>query len=270
MYNCKTLIATDNEAASSDKKLSICLMADGFSFAVTSTDGMLHTFGLAEGTHASSMTEVMSDVKQFLADAHIRPLAFASSELVVISDESTWVPDELYSSLSNRQYLRLVGGPAFSVMTCHDEQLASTAVFAANEQTVMAFKVAVPGIVVRHQHAKLARLAPCSATHPVLVTYWRKGRVDVAALRGGKYLFGNTLEYGSDDEALFRIVEVVKAFEMETPSTELLLCGDVDRERYARLRPYFPKITLYSGSATRFANPEFKKLHTYRHALILS
>lgn len=269
MYNCNTLITTGSESAGSEKKLSICLTADGFSFAVTTPDATLLTFGEAAGPHPDSITDGIAWIKEVLAHAGIRPLAIDSSELVVVSDYSAWVPDELYTSTSNRQYLKLVGGEAQSIVTCHDDELASTCVFAANEQTVTAFKVAVPGIVVRSQHAKMACLAKRSADHPMLAVGWRGGKIDVAAFRDGRYLFGNTIDCGSDEEVRFRVIEVSKTFNIESPSTELLLFGDVDRERFVALRPYFPKTTLFSGDATRFLNPEFKKLHTYRHALIL-
>ena len=269
MYACKTLITTSNELASREKRLSICLGADGFSFTEVMPGGVLLTFGEAEGRHAATMTGVIADVKAFFANAGIRPLGYASMELVVMSDESTWVPDELYTSLNNRKYLRLVGSSPEMVMTCHSQALSSTAVFAANEQVVTAFKVALPGVYVLHQHAKMAQLAPRFTNHPVLLTFWRKGRVDVAAYNEGRYIYGNTLRFSNDSEAIFHLVDVMKTYGLENLDTELLLCGDVDRERYTLLRPYFPKTSLFNGTVSRNQKPEFKTLHAYRHALIL-
>ena len=268
-YACKTLITTANELASREKRLSICLGANGFSFAEVTPSGLLLTFGEVQGAHAATMTNVMADVKAFFASVGIRPIGYAAMELIVLSDESTWVPDELYSSVSNRQYLKLVGSSPEMVMTCHSKALNATAVFAANEQVVMAFKVAMPGVAVMHQHAKMAMLASRSIERPLLLAHWRQGRVDLAAFREGRYLYGNTLPFSNDNEAVYHTVEVMKTYGLEDPSTELLLCGDVDRDRYSLLRPYFPKVTLYNGNATRFDNPEFRGLHTYRHALIL-
>lgn len=268
-YACKTLITSAGELASRGKRLSICLEAGGFSFAEVTLAGQLLTFGQAEGHHAHTMTGVMADVKAFFAEVGIRPLGYAQMELVVLSDTSAWVPDELYSSLSNRQYVQLVGGSAESLMTCHSKELASTAVFAANEQVVTAFKVAMPGVAVMHQHAKLARLAPLSQGRPLIVAHWRKGRVDVAAFHEGRYLFGNTLPCGSTSEAVYHLVEVMKTQNLEDGSLELKLCGDVDRDSYAACRPYFPQVGLLNGIDPDRQSPEFHNLHTYRHALIL-
>ena len=269
MYACKTLINTSNELASREKRLSICLGADGFSFTEATPAGELLSFGEAEGRHAATMTGVMADVKAFFASAGIRPLGYRAMELVVLSDESTWVPDELYSSLSNRNYLRLVGSTPDMVMTCHSRALASTAVFAANEQVVTAFKVALPGVAVMHQHAKMAQLAPRCTDHPVLMAFWRKGRVDVAAFRDGRYLYGNMLRFANENEAVYHLVELMKTHGLEDDGTELLLCGDVDRERYALLRPYFPTTTLFNGTVSRDRSPELHSLHAYRYALIM-
>lgn len=271
MYRCKTLIVTEKEFASSEKRLSICLRSNGFSFSEVTLSGVLLTFGEAEGVHASSMTGVMADVKAFFASVGIRPLGYASMELIVLSDENVWVPDELYTPSANRQYLKLVGSTAATVMATPCKALASTAVYVASDSLATAFKVALPGLSVVNQHVKLATLGfeRRSENHPVLVTHWREGVIDFAAFRDGRYIFGNTVRFASDSEAQFHTVEVLKSFGLENADTEMLMCGEVSRERFALLRPYFPMASLYTGSHTSFLNPAFKTLHTYKNALIL-
>ena len=271
MYRCKTLIVTEKEFASSEKRLSICLRSNGFSFSEVTLSGVLLTFGEAEGVHASSMTGVMADVKAFFASVGIRPLGYASMELIVLSDENVWVPDELYTPSANRQYLKLVGGAAATIMATPCKALASTAVYVASDSLATAFKVALPGLSVVNQHVKLATLGfeRRSENHPVLVTHWREGVIDFAAFRDGRYIFGNTVRFASDSEAQFHTVEVLKSFGLENADTEMLMCGEVSRERFALLRPYFPMASLYTGSHTSFLNPAFKTLHTYKNALIL-
>lgn len=269
MYACKTLIRTTNGFASRDKRLSICLEANGFSFTEATSQGALLTFGQAEGRHATTMTAVLADVKALFSQVGIRPLGYAAMELIILSDESTWIPDELYSSASTRNYLRFVGAAPDTLMTCHSKDLASTAVFAANEQVVTAFKVAMPGVMVMHQHAKMAQLAPRCTSHPVLLTFWREGRVDVAIFRDGRYLYGNTLRFSHDSEAIFHFVDLLKSYNIDEGNAEILLCGDVDRDRYAAIRPYFPVTTLFNGILSRDSSPEMHSLRAYRHALIM-
>ena len=195
-----------------------------------------------------SITDATREVKAFFSEAGVRALGYKTLELIVMSDASTWVPDELYTMTSNRQYLKLVGCNAATVMTCRSAALGSTAVFTGN--------------------AKMVRLKEKSINHPILFAYWRNGMVDVAAYKEGRYLFGNSLKYASREEAMFRVVEVMKAYELDDGNKELLLSGDVDRELFGMLRPYFPKTTLYGGEC-KAEGEEFKKLRTYRHALIL-
>lgn len=230
---------------------------------------MLLTFGEAAGEHKQSMTAAIGEVKAFFAEMGIRPIGYASMELVLYTDESTWVPDELFTPSLTRQYLKLVGGKGYPVMICNSKAIASTSVFVANEPLATAFKVALPGLNVVNQHAKLVGLAGRSNGRAVVATHWRQGRVDVACFRNGHYLYCNTLMYSNDADALYRIIEVVKTFKLEGKNTELLMLGEVDRERYALMCPYFPLATLYNGEAVQYINPEFRKVHTYRHALIL-
>ncbi len=267
-YSCKTLITTGNELASREKRLSICLGANGFSFTETTATGSLLTFGEVEGDHAATMTDVLTDLKMLLPSLGIRPFGYAATELIVISDASVWVPDELFTATATRKYLKLVGSEPPMVVTCQYKPLESTAVFAADEQVVTAFKVALPGISVINQHVKMAQYkAP--ANHPCILTHWRKGRVDVAAFADARYIYGNTLRFSDDNEAVYHIVDVMKSFSLEASGTELLLCGDVGRELYAQARPYFPKVSLFNGTVTQLDSTLFGHLHTYRYALIL-
>ena len=269
MYHCNTLITTDKEFASREKRISICLGANGFSFTETTTGNLLLTFGIVEGTHGSTMTDVMADIKALFASLHINPLGYASSELIVLSDENVWVPDELYTLTAVRQYFHLTGAEPLSIMNCHSAPLASTMLFSANEHVTTAFKVIMPGLKVMNQHLKMSQLDRQKHPKPLLLTHWREGRVDVAAFSAERYLYGNTLSFANTDEAVFRIVDVMKSHQLETPDTEVLLCGNVDRDIYAAARPYFPKVSLFSGTPMQFLNPQFEQLHTYRHALLL-
>ena len=268
-YASTRLITTEGSAGVRNKRLSICLKANGFSFAETTAEGVLLTFGEAEGQHRQSMTTAIGEVKTFFAEMNIRPIGYAAMELVMCSDESTWVPDELFTPSLTRQYLKLVGGKGFPVLTASSKAIASTAVFVANEQLATAFKVALPGLNVVNQHVKLSSLSGKSVGKALVAIHWRMGRVDVACFRIGRYLYGNTLHFTGDAEVVYRVVELMKVMKLEGENTEVLMLGEVDRRRYARLAPYFPVVSLYGGEAVHYSNPEFRSLHTYRHALIL-
>lgn len=271
MYSCETLIATEKEFASSEKRLSICLQSNGFSFSEVTLSGVLLTFGEVRGAHAATMTGMMADIKSLFATVGIRPFGYTSMELVVMTDQSVWVPDELYDPAAGRHYLNLVGAQADNILAAACPSLASTSVFTADAASVTAFKVSLPGLKVTNQHVKLAEMAQsrhCAAS-PVLLTHWRGHTIDFAAFSEGRYVYGNSVPFADDNEALFHTVEVVKSYGLENAGTALLMCGEVERGRFNLLRPYFPSASLYTGTHTSFLNPAFKTLHTYRNALIL-
>lgn len=270
-YACKALITTATNIASRDKRLSIGLMADGFSFAETMADGTLLSFGQAEGIHSRTMTAIMADIKGFFASVGVRPLGYGSMQLVVFSEHSTWVPDEVYSSLANRKYLGLVGcSTEQSILTYHSDSLGSTALFTAAEQLVTSFKVCMPGVSVMHQHAKMAGMAKYFGSTPTLLLHVWQGKADVAVFREGQYYFGNTWPIHSREQLVYQLVELMKSASIESPDTVLQLCGDVDRDLYAACRPYFPNTSLFCGiDADAQASP-FDNFHFYRHALLFA
>lgn len=267
-YVCSNLITSEGDYGSHDKRLSICLAANGFSFSETTASGLILTFGQAEGEHATTITEATREIKSFFTAIGINALGYASSQLIVPSEDHVWVPDELYVPSANRLYLGLVGSKATSVVSVPGKAIGATAVFAANDQLLTAFKVAMPGINVVSQHVKMLQFMPRSADHPVIASNWREGRVDIAIMDKGSYLYGNTLSFRSTDDALFLTVELMKQHGADGSKTEILMMGNVEREMFARFRPYFPVVTLYSGEAVNFSSPRFKSLRTYRHALL--
>ena len=266
-YITKTLTTSEGCDASQGKRLSICLLADGFSFAQLSHDGELLAFGEAGGGHAQNMTDAARELKAWLTGEGIRPLQFGSMQLTVFSNASVWVPDEVYQPGMGRQYLKLVGGDGQGLMTAQCPELGSTAVFAASDWLATAFKVSLPGLTVANQHVRLAEVAGQMTGSPVLLTHWRDGYVDIAAYRDGRYVFGNTWAGDEEGAVLFHLLDVMKTYGLESEGTRLLMCGDVDRERFARFRPYFPVVSLWGGTAK--AGGKMRTLHTYRHALTL-
>lgn len=268
-YSCKTKITTANSFAPYEKKISICLTPNGFSFSEATVNGKLLAFGEAEGLHAQTMTGVVADVKAFFSSFGIQPFGYSVLELIAVSNESVWVPDELYLAGNNRQYLRLVGGKSATTIATTCKSIGSTAVYGVNDMLTTAFKVAIPGLVLMNQHVKLTSAELCrrSSNHPVVLLYRRNGYIDIAAYREGRYRYSNSLPVSNDKDALFHTLEMVKLYDMEDPATEMLLCGDVDRDSFAMFRPYFPKITLFSGFFT--ADSAFAKLHTYRYVYVL-
>lgn len=271
-YNTISKVAAADVATANEKRLSICLKPNGFSFALASSDKLL-AVAEVEGNGGGQLTEESSAIKHYFESIDIRPLELAEAELIVTAESFVWIPDEVYDHADEHRYLTLsgAGNIVSQVYSDHNDMLHSWLVFSARDNRVTAFKIAFPGIKIRCQHSKLA--SPTLAnitTDGMSAINLRSNAADMAAYSAGRYLFGRTFSCANSEELIFQTLEVVKMLGLESDSFRLMLCGDVDRDIYAAIRPYFASVALYTGRQLQFATDEFHTLHTYRHALILS
>lgn len=273
-YRLNTLITSDIDVPSYEKRISICLLPNGFSFSIVSTKDVLLTVGVTEHQGATDMASLAADIKELFQTLNINPFGYDMVELVAPSSMATWIPDDLYEEDHKMDYLHVFGTVPASdaVFVDHSNVINAYNVFAADGTLVMAFKIAIPGIIVRSQQLKMvtADTMKMSAHGPVVLMYVRQGFVDFAAFNAQQLLLTNTFEATSNSDLLCHALNIMHQLQIELPSTQLLMCGDVDRDTYAALRDYFPIVKLYNGRPLRFGNPEFQHLHTYSHALILS
>ena len=265
-----TSILTTGEAVANDvSRLSICLRADGFSFSVATLDGVLLTVGDVKSDEVSA-----SIVAETVAASGGSAVGFRQMRLIVPGAQFAWVPEHLFDAAHARRCLELVAevGEGMGVYHVYSPAMKSYMVFAAPESLVMSYKVTMPGIDVFNQHSALVteHLLHKGAGHPVVLLHVRDGMADIEALFNGHLLLSNSFAATGEEELLYHALNVMKRLHLETPDMELSICGNVERNLYARLQHFFPKVTLYTGVPFRYLNQEFETLHTYRHALILS
>ncbi|MBQ4376625.1 MAG: DUF3822 family protein [Bacteroidales bacterium] len=272
-YSIKKLISTPNEVPSYYKRLSICLNPNGFSFSRMTVQGTLLTFGEIDIDLFRPMSELTSDLKAFFASQNISPFDFEDMTLVADSDYTTWIPQELFEPEHERDYM----APLYSLpasMGCgstFNKAVGAYCVFAASTSVVTAFRIAMPGIEVVCQQSLLAnqQVLQMADKAPVILLHQREGQCDFVIASNGRLLLSNNYAVHTNEERLYRTLELMKSLQVESDQLALLLCGNVDRDTYASMRGYFPHINLYSGSQIRFINPEFKQLPIYKHILSL-
>lgn len=268
------IIKTDKAVASNQKRLSICLRPNGFSFLTATLGRELLSYGEADFDFDRPMGELTQQLKSFLADLQLSAFSFAQMQLVLCSDHFVWIPDHLYDAVRDRQYLHMVASPESSLGVYHigSSLLQSHMVFSAPSVAVTAFKVALPGVDVHCQHSVLASadLLQRSNAHPLVLMHRRTGRADFEACYNGKLLFCNTFSAADDTEALYHGLDVMKQLHLETPDMELAICGEVDRNTYAMIQYYFPNVSLYTGAPVTSEQPDLQRIPTYQHILLLS
>jgi hypothetical protein len=267
------IITTDRPVANNEKRLSICLRSNGFSFSVSTIDNELLTVGDIQSEPSLPANNLAQLVTQTVC-GNEASLGYKQMNLIVPSMQFAWIPDHLYDPALNRQYLQTVTHISDSIGIYHaySAPLNSHIVFSAPADIVTAFKVNLPGIDITCQHAILAQAMILSSnnTHPVILMHVRESATDIEALFNGRLLLSGSYPANNNEDALYHALSVMKHLHLETPDMELYICGLVDRDFYTRLQHFFPNVSLYTGKPYSFINPDFQTLHTYKHALILS
>lgn len=269
-----SIITTDKEVANNELRISIRLRTNGFSFLVATTEQELLTFGEADFDFHQPVAQLSEAIKEFFAVNGIATFGCKELRLIVPSDHFAWVPEHLYDSVRDRQYIKMTSQPAFQLGVFHaySSVLQSYIVFTAPAEIVTAFKVALPGIDVVNQHWVLVNdeLLMRSEHRPVVLMHVRNGAGDYEACYNKQLLMSNSFAADNDNELMYHALDVMKTLHLETPDMELAICGNVGREIYGQLQRFFPNVSLYTGSPIRYSNPAFQTFHTYQHALLLS
>ena len=267
------IITTDRPVANSEKRLSICLRSNGFSFSVTTVDTLLLTVGDCPLSEGMSAMEVARQVAKTIGEDEVA-LGFKQMNLILPTMQSVCVPAHLYDPSADRQYLATAArvGEGSGIYHSYLSSLNAYLVFAAPADMATAFKVTLPGIDILCQHAVLIEAAhrSASSSHPYILLHVREGAADIEAFFNGNLLLTNSYPAGDCEEVLYHALSVMKHLHLETPDMELAICGLVDRTFFSRMQHFFPNVTLYTGKPYTFLNPDFQTLHTYRHTLILS
>lgn len=269
-----TIITTDKAVANNEKRLSICLRSNGFSFSIVTLDQVLLTFGQADFDFNQQLGNQIQAVKDLFAANDINTFEMKQMSLIVPTENFAWIPYHLYDTQYDRQYLKMVGRPDVNQGIFHTlvPLLNSYMVFSAPSAVVTAFKVALPGIDVYCQHSILMNetLMQRSMGHPLMVLHIGEQKGDIEAFYANQLLLSNSFVFQNGNELLYHTLGVMKQLHLETPDMELAICGNVGRDGFAFLQRYFPNVTLYCGRQVTFVNPDFQTFPTYKHALLLS
>ncbi len=273
-YITNSFITSDKDVPSCDKRMSICLETNGFSFSIVTVHNELLSVGAVAFDCVPSMSEAVLMIRNICGEHHISPIGYNEIELVVATSCYSLIPDELYEAGNDRKYIEpLLSKPLRENVYCaHNDALGAQVVFAADSNMVSAFKIAMPGIQVRCQYNKLinADLIQSSRMRSVMLLHLRKEAMDVVVYCNRKVQLVNTFPCADTEEATYTAVNIMKQLRLENAEFEVLLCGDIDRSRYAEMSRFFPKANLYVGRDLSKDTLELQHLHTYRHVLILS
>lgn len=273
-YKINSFIPSKKDVVSTEKRLSICLLPNGFSFSVTTLHDELLSVGEVECDINAPMSDLVKVVKSAFEEMQIQPFGLKECELIVFSRQFVWVPIHLYDEKNDKSYLEALchipGGS--TVYADFNESIKAMMVFADNSNAVAAFKIVIPRLKVRCQHSKLVddSLLELSDLKSLILIHVRKDACDIEVVCNKKLLLSNTFDSANFDEVMFHTMNVAKQFHLEEAMLTTAICGEVGREEYAKIRRFLPNVSLYTGRPLKLTNPEMQHLPTYRHAVVLS
>lgn len=270
-YTTNFFITSDKDVPSCEKNISICLRANGFSFSLRSLKGELLTVGEVAHCWNSSMADAMRVIKQAFAEKGIILFGYNNAELMVVTDQAVWVPEALFDAANSRHYLDALYSieKGHSVMEEYNGEAKAHVVFSADSNVVSAFKIVLPKIKVRciqSAFVNAGTLGMCQEGS-LVVANLRDGGCDISVMKEGGLLLSNFFACANRDELVYRLLNIRQQLGLEEEG-RVLLCGDVDRELFAFVHHYFPRLDLYNGAKLRFPNPEMARIHRYKNAVL--
>lgn len=273
-YKINTLVQSDKDVAQYEKRLSICLTPNGFSFSVSDILDQLLVIGQAECNLQAPIAELMADIKGVLGEAQIYPYGLKETELITISNQFVWIPQHLYDDSMQRTYLETLCKiqPTYSIHTDYNKDIKANIVFSADNNIVSAFKIVLPGIKIRCQHSKMVNsiVLENSDQKSLILIEMRGKESDFTVVCNKKLLLSNTYDCANIDETIFYALSLTKQLHLEDSRMMVALCGDVDRDVFSTFRHYFDSVVLYTGRPLTLTVPEMQHIHTYQYALVIS
>lgn len=269
--NSQTVLENFN-STDYQKKLSICLETNGFSFAVVNEKDTLLAFADIACNYPETLSQVIETIKKVFSDIKIEYMLMDEIELIVPANKHIWIPEHLFDQTKLREYFGLTTALEVkeTVFYSFSEKLQAYSLFAYSDTIISAFKVTMPGIKVKSQHAKMleSQLLEKSRMKTNIEIYLRKDYFDVAVFDSKKLLISNTYRYSSVDDVAYYALLLLNQFRLNQDAVEIYLSGKADKNIYACLERFFRKITLYTGKKMEFATNDIYYLHLYQYSML--
>ena len=274
-YKVNSFITSDTRIQDGDKKLSICLSANGFSFSVISLSGKLLAIGDVDCDTPKSVAAVLMQLREIFGKLSLNLPSFAETEVIEPVAKFTLIPEHLYKKGTERQCLELVCtlDPKDEIKVEYSEKMQAYCLFVTDSIMVPALKILAPKIKHRCQHTVLAEsshIADRSKGNPVVSANLRSGYIDVAVFSEQRLLMTNTFSCTSTADAEFMILSVIRNLQLRKDMAEVMLSGQVDKERYQQMRPFFAKLGLNTGRPVVIEDDTLRRVHIYKYALTIN
>lgn len=221
-----------------------------------------------------SVATMMMQLRQIFEKLELHLSSYAEVVVVESTKKFAWIPEHLYKKGGERQYLQLVCklDNKDEIKVDYSERMQAYCVFVTTNAMVPALKILAPKMKHRCQHSVLAEsqhLAAKSKTKPLMALNVREGFVDLAVFVEQKLLMANTYPCTSMAEALYIAISVSRNMQLRNEQMEICLSGQVDRDWYQSISPYFGTASLNTGRPLAIDEMGLRKVHIYKYILTL-
>lgn len=272
-YINNKIISDNIKTTDSQKKLSICLETNGFSFTVIDKNNKMLAFGDIACVFSETLSQIITLVKQVFANLGIEYSLMDEVELIVPSNKCTWIPESLFDTTHIREYFNVLSPLEVkeTVFYTYSEKLQAYSVFTYVDVIVSAFKVVMPGIKVRSQQSKMldTLLLEKSRMKSIVEIYVRKKEFEIAVFDNKSLVLSNIFKYGNNSDISYLILLVLKHLNINKDAMELYISGMVDRDMFTSVERFFPKVILYVGKKVDFSDNEMYRIPLYQYSMLL-
>jgi len=193
-----------------------------------------------------SNSDIAASINEVLSAENLAQQQFKKIFVTWCFDEGILVPNKFFDAAQAKQMLDLVYGDASTAVVQHDIVTAQNlrTVYRVPVEVKNIFNTWFPFAIQNHQHSLLINVD--TATTDLLYCNFYPAHVTVLLKKNGQLQLVQNFEFSTPQDAVYHLLNVCQAFEMDKDALTLSLAGmiDADSNLYSELHKYFLNINL--------------------------
>jgi hypothetical protein len=274
-FKLEHLTQVEGSIVTNETNLSICLMADGFYFALIDKQFHLRSIGEFKVDLSGGITQVMMNIKTCFTSIGIHIFNFNNIRVVCPTNRNTWIPFKLYDSSKNKEYLS-----ASNAIYSSDTILANTvkkidavSIFAYPLHSYSGVKIVMPKANFVCQSQVLAEYAfdVSSFMQNTFVLYKRNNGCDFAIFKGNTFTLSNSFDYKTPNDLIYFILFTLQNLNISSAEVSLLLTGErYTDEELLLFRKYVKNVSYANCLENIEVGIEFDGIDLQKYFLVLA
>jgi hypothetical protein len=274
-FKLEHLTQVEGNIVTNETNLSICLMADGFYFALIDKNFKLKSLGEFKVDLTGGITQVMMNLKTCFTSIGIHIFNFNNIKIVCRSNRNTWIPFKLYDDKQNKEYLQKTNVlySSDTIIANTVEKIDAVSIFAYPLHVYSGAKIVMPKAKFVCQSQVLTEYAfeVSSFMKNTFILYKRENGCDFAIFKGNKFTLSNSFDYKTPNDLIYFILFTMQQLNIPTDEVCLLLTGDkyIDEELLL-FKKYVKDVTYANCIEDIDVGIEFDGIDLQKYFLVLA